>query len=56
MIQKKICMVGSPSVGKTSLVARYVHSLFSDKYLSTIGVKIDKKTLRVNDRDVTLML
>ena len=56
MIQKKICMVGSVSVGKTSLVARYVHSLFSEKYLSTVGVKIDKKTLQVDDRDVTLIL
>ena len=56
MIQKKICMVGSPSVGKTSLVARYVHSLFSDKYLSTVGVKIDRKPLSVDGRDVTLLL
>lgn len=56
MIQKKICMVGPPSVGKTSLVARYVQSLFSDKYLSTVGVKIDKKPLQVDGRDVTLLL
>ena len=56
MIQKKICMVGPVSVGKTSLVARYVHSLFSDKYLSTVGVKIDKKSLRVEGQEVTLML
>jgi len=56
MIQKKICMVGAPSVGKTSLVARYVHSIFSEKYLSTVGVKIDKKTLQVDGRDITLMV
>ncbi|MCW5558383.1 MAG: GTP-binding protein [Verrucomicrobiae bacterium] len=56
MIQKKICMVGAPSVGKTSLVARYVHSIFSDKYLSTVGVKIDQKRLQVDGRDVTLMV
>jgi hypothetical protein len=56
MIQKKICMVGPPSVGKTSLVARYVHSLFSEKYLSTVGVKVDKKPLVVDGREVTLML
>ena len=46
MIQKKICMLGAFAVGKTSLVQRYVHSLYSDKYLTTVGVKIDKKALR----------
>ena len=56
MIQKKICMVGPPAVGKTSLVARYVQSLFSEKYLSTVGVKVDKKLLQVDGREMTLML
>ena len=56
MIQKKICMVGTFGVGKTSLVARYVKSIFSDKYLTTLGVKIDKKPLSVGGQDVTLML
>ncbi len=56
MIQKKICMLGGFSVGKTSLVARFVHSIFSDKYLTTVGVKIDKKVVRVRDEDVNLML
>lgn len=56
MIQKKICMLGSFSVGKTSLVARFVSSVFSDKYLTTVGVKIDKKALTVGGVDVTLML
>ncbi len=56
MIQKKICMVGPVAVGKTSLVARFVHSLFSEKYLSTVGVKIDKKTLVLDGRNVTLLL
>ena len=56
MIVKKICMVGAYSVGKTSLVRRFVDSLFSDKYLTTVGVKIDKKQIRVGEEDVTLML
>jgi small GTP-binding protein len=56
MIQKKVCMLGSFSVGKTSLVRRFVESIFSDTYLTTVGVKIDKKQLRVEDQDVTLML
>jgi GTPase SAR1 family protein len=40
MLQKKICMLGGFGVGKTSLVSRFVTSIFSDTYLTTIGVKI----------------
>lgn len=56
MIQKKICMVGSFAVGKTSLVGRFVKGIFSDKYLTTVGVKIDKRTVTVDDNQVNLML
>jgi small GTP-binding protein len=56
MIQKKICMLGSYAVGKTSLVSRFVKSLFSDKYHSTIGVKVDKKEVSVGDEQVELLL
>jgi len=34
-------MVGDFSVGKTSLTQKFVNNVFSDKYLTTIGVKID---------------
>ncbi|HUB44497.1 MAG TPA: Rab family GTPase [Acetobacteraceae bacterium] len=56
MLQKKICMVGAFSVGKTSLVKRYVQSVFSETYLTTVGVKIDKKTVDVAGRTVNLIL
>lgn len=56
MIQKKICLLGSFSVGKTSLIRRYVDSLFSDKYLTTVGVKIDRKQLHVDGQDLSLMI
>jgi small GTP-binding protein len=56
MIQKKICMVGVHGTGKTCLVQQYVRSIFSVKYLTTVGVKIDKKEVKVGDQDVTLML
>ena len=46
MIQKKIALLGAAGVGKTSLVRRFVDSLFDDKYLTTIGVKVDKKSCR----------
>jgi len=56
MIEKKICMLGSFAVGKTSLVTRFVTSIFSDRYLTTIGVKIDKKMVALDGRDITLIL
>ena len=55
-IHKKICIVGEFGVGKTSLVARYVRSIFSDKYHTTVGVKIDKKEVTVGEEEVTLVL
>lgn len=47
-LARKICLLGEFGVGKTSLVARYVRNTYSDRYLSTVGVKVDSKTL---DRD-----
>lgn len=49
-------MLGGFSVGKTSLIKRFVESVFSEKYLTTVGVKIDKKTVDVQGRSVNLIL
>jgi hypothetical protein len=56
VLEKKVCMMGAPGVGKTSLVRRFVESTFSDKYLSTIGVKIDKKTVTLGGTTINMML
>ena len=56
MIQKKVCMLGATGAGKTSLVRQFVKSVFSEKYHSTIGVKVDKKVVRLEDEQVTMML
>jgi len=55
-LQKKICMLGGFSVGKTSLVKRFVESVFSETYLTTVGVKIDKKIIDMADRTLNLIL
>lgn len=55
-MQKKICLLGAFAVGKTSLVSRFVKGLFSEKYLTTIGVKIDKKSLSVIGTAVDLII
>jgi hypothetical protein len=56
MIQKKMCMVGAFATGKTSLVARFVKSIYSDTYQTTVGVKIDKKSLNVGEQELNLIL
>lgn len=56
MISKKVAMLGMWGVGKTSLVQQFVNSIYDDKYLSTLGVKVDKKVLNVGDTDMTMML
>lgn len=48
MIRKKILMIGDFGVGKTSLIRRYVDDAFDDSYLTTIGVKISKKSLNLD--------
>lgn len=45
---RKICLLGDFSVGKTSLVSRYVHNVFSDRYLTTVGVKIDTRIIELS--------
>lgn len=49
-------MLGATGVGKTSLVRRFVQSIYSEKYHTTIGVKIDKKVIGVGDESVSLLL
>jgi small GTP-binding protein len=46
-VSKKVCLLGDFAVGKTSLVRRLVYDRFDDKYISTIGVKVSRKTVAV---------
>ena len=47
VISKKICLLGDFSVGKTSLTRRFIEGKFSDQYLTTVGVKISRKSLNL---------
>jgi len=51
-ITSKVCVVGDFAVGKTSVVERYVNNHFSEKYLTTVGVKVDTKEVDLADRGV----
>lgn len=47
-LSKKVCLLGDFSVGKTSLIRRFVEGLFEERYLSTIGVKVDRKVIALS--------
>ena len=49
-------MLGAPGVGKTSLIQRFVNGLFDERYLVTIGAKIDARTVVTPSGEVQLML
>lgn len=55
-VQKKICLLGDFSVGKTSLVRQFVEGQFDDSYLSTIGVKISRKPVEIPHKDTLVNL
>jgi len=56
MITRKVAMVGHWGVGKTSLVRQYVSQQFSESYLATLGVKIDKKQVECQGQMVNMVL
>ena len=56
MIKKKICLIGEFAVGKTSLIQQYVKGIFSEDYLTTVGVKIDQRQETIAEKKVLLMI
>ena len=55
-ISKKVILLGHFGVGKTSLVKRFVVQKFSEEYHTTIGVKVDKKVLEINGKQLTMII
>lgn len=51
-LARKVCMIGDFGVGKSSLVGRFVRQTFSEKYLTTVGVKVDSKVVHLADERV----
>eukprot|EP01130_Rhizamoeba_saxonica_P011582 TRINITY_DN4812_c0_g1_i1.p1 TRINITY_DN4812_c0_g1~~TRINITY_DN4812_c0_g1_i1.p1 ORF type:complete len:232 (-),score=55.24 TRINITY_DN4812_c0_g1_i1:23-673(-) len=52
----KVLVVGDIGAGKTSIIRRYVHGIFSMKYKTTIGVDFALKVLRKNEDTIRLQL
>ena len=56
MTSKKVILAGSFGVGKTSLFNQFIHNKFDDKYLTTIGVKVNKKVVNIDGRELSILL
>jgi Ras-related protein Rab-1A len=52
----KIVLVGSSSVGKSSLLFRFIDSKFVESTLSTIGVDFKFRTLTIKNQRVKLQI
>ncbi len=48
--------MGDSSVGKTSLIRRFVVDVFEDKYIATIGAKVSKRDIEYRMPDKTIYL
>ena len=56
MISKKVILTGSFGVGKTSLFNQFIYQQFSDRYMTTIGVKVNKKSVVIGEDEVSMLL
>lgn len=56
MTSKKVILAGSFGVGKTSLFNQFIFNKFDDKYLTTIGVKVNKKVVDIDGRQLSILL
>ena len=54
--QFKIVIVGDYSVGKSTLISKFVENRFRDQYIPTLGVNISRKSLDINDSHIDLMI
>ena len=52
----KLVFLGEQSVGKTSLITRFMYDNFDAQYAATIGIDFLSKTMYLDDRTVRLQL
>lgn len=56
-VKHKLVLLGDQSVGKTSIIARFMYDTFDQQYQPTIGIDFFSKTIHLeDDRDVRLHL
>ncbi|KAI0748476.1 ras-domain-containing protein [Daedaleopsis nitida] len=54
--RSKIVLLGDQSVGKTSLITRFMYDTFDNTYQATIGIDFLSKAMYLEDRTVRLQL
>merc|ERR1719410_755610 len=52
----KLVFLGEQSVGKTSVITRFMYDTFDNNYQATIGIDFLSKTMYLEDRSVRLQL
>lgn len=56
MIKHKLVFLGDQSVGKTSLLSRFMYDKFDTQYKATVGIDFMSKTMYLPDRTIRLQL
>mmetsp|Transcript_42618 Transcript_42618/g.166378 ORF Transcript_42618/g.166378 Transcript_42618/m.166378 type:complete len:215 (-) Transcript_42618:1524-2168(-) len=56
MAKYKLVFLGDQSVGKTSIITRFMYDKFDNNYQATIGIDFLSKTMYLEDRTVRLQL
>ncbi len=46
-LKAKVCLLGEARVGKTSLIRKFVLNEFDERYLTTVGTNVSKKTVQL---------
>ena len=55
-ITVKIALIGSPSVGKTTLMVKYCKGIFSEDYIATLGVQFLEKEINVGGQPIVMSI
>ncbi|MEM8503211.1 MAG: Rab family GTPase [Cyanobacteria bacterium P01_D01_bin.1] len=56
MIETKVCVVGAFATGKTSLVARFLGGRYTQRYETTVGVRIARKQVETAQMQIDMVL
>lgn len=55
-LRRKVCLLGAPGVGKTSLVRRFAEGVFEEDYESKLSMGISRGALELGDVTLEMML
>jgi len=55
-IKVKIMLIGDSNVGKTSIIKRYCKNIFSKSHISTVGIDLETKNIKIGKHIINLQL